>query len=129
MEARDQKASSFGAPPAAPSAVDTTLVPDDVRQPRRADAAPMEEIAPTRAERAWMQVVPALVVLVIGIVFVAQNTQHTKVSFFTMSGTVPLAVALLGALALGAAAVALLGTIRIHQLRKVIRSRRRTPKG
>lgn len=93
------------------------------------DATPEVVLPSTRAGRAWMRVVPALAVLVVGIVFVAQNTQQAEVSFFTVSGTVPLAVGLLAAFALGAAAVALLGTIRIHQLRKIIRNRRRTSTG
>ncbi len=112
MGAEQPKPSLSGAAPVAPSEVD--------------GAAGEEEIPSTRAERAWMRVVPALVVLVIGIVFVAQNTQHAKVSFLTGSGTVPLAVGLLGAFALGGATVAFLGTMRIHELRKIIRGRRRT---
>lgn len=83
------------------------------------------EIAPTRAAAMWMRVAPAIVVLAIGVVFVAQNTKDAHVRFLILSGTVPLAVALLGALVLGAAIVALVGTIRIHQLRSIIVGKRR----
>jgi uncharacterized integral membrane protein len=51
---------------------------------------------------------------------VFQNLRHTKVTFFTASGSVPLAVALLVAAALGGLLVLALGSIRIVQLRKVI---------
>jgi uncharacterized integral membrane protein len=74
-----------------------------------------------------MGVLPALVVLAVGLVFVLQNLQHTRVSFFTASGTVPLAVALFAAFALGATVVLLLGSVRIVQLRKALHRKRRVP--
>jgi uncharacterized integral membrane protein len=64
------------------------------------------------------------VVFVALIVFLLQNTGRTQVSFLWMEGSAPLAVTLLIA-AVGAALItALLGTIRIAQLRRL--SRRRT---
>lgn len=95
----------------------------------RHGSAPVVAGMPTRAARVWSRVVPALVLLVIGIVFVAQNTQDAEITFLMLSGTVPLSVGLLGALALGAAAVTMLGTIRIHQLRDAVRGARRLPDG
>ncbi|HET6965317.1 MAG TPA: lipopolysaccharide assembly protein LapA domain-containing protein [Acidimicrobiales bacterium] len=61
------------------------------------------------------------------LVFIFQNSQSAKVSFVTASGRLPLAVALLGAAALGALFVLALGSIRILQLRRMVhRSSRRT---
>jgi uncharacterized integral membrane protein len=80
-------------------------------------------IPSTRAARVWIRVLPALILLVVTLVFVLQNLQSAKVSFFTASGRLPLAVALLASAALGALIVLALGSVRIIQLRKVIRRR------
>jgi len=80
----------------------------------------------TRASRAWVKVLPALILLAVILVFVFENSQSTKVSFMTASGRLPLALALLAAAALGGLFVLALGSIRILQLRKVIRRARRT---
>ena len=61
-------------------------------------------IPTTRAARTWMRVLPALILLAVTLVFVFQNLRSTKVSFFTASGRLPLALALLAA-ALGAVVV------------------------
>ena len=53
-----------------------------------------------------------------------ENLRSTKVTFLGFSGTLPLALALLAAAALGALLVLALGSVRIVQLRKVIHSRR-----
>jgi uncharacterized integral membrane protein len=79
--------------------------------------ATSEAILSTRTSRAWMKVLPALVVLAVILVFVFQNPKDVKVRLFTFSGTLPLSVALLGAVVLGALMVLALGSIRIFQLR------------
>ena len=75
----------------------------------------------TRASRAWVRIVPSLLLLAVILVFVFQNLRRTRVTFITATGTFPLAVALLVAAALGALLVVALGSVRILQLRKVIR--------
>lgn len=72
----------------------------------------------TRAGAAWVGLCVAAVVLVALIVFMLQNTQPVLVSFLDWQGFVPLALALLIA-GIGVGLVALVvGTLRIHQLRK-----------
>ena len=84
-------------------------------------------VVSTRAGRAWVKVLPALLVLAVILLFIFQNSQSAKVSFVTASGRLPLAIALLAAAALGALFVLALGSIRIFQLRRTIhRSSRRT---
>ena len=80
----------------------------------------------TRASRAWVKVLPALLVLGVILVFIFQNSQSAKVSFVTASGRLPLAVALLAAAALGGLFVLALGSIRILQLRGIIHRSRRS---
>jgi uncharacterized integral membrane protein len=88
-------------------------------------AARVDAVVPTtRASRAWMRIVPSLILLAIMLVFVFQNLRSTKVTFMTASGRFPLAVALLAAAALGALSVLAIGSVRIVQLRKVIRRHR-----
>ena len=79
--------------------------------------ATSEAILSTRTSRAWLKVLPALVVLAVILVFVFQNPKDVKVRLFTFSGTLPLSVALLGAVVLGALMVLALGSVRIFQLR------------
>jgi uncharacterized integral membrane protein len=71
----------------------------------------------TRTGRVWVALVPALVFLVLLIVFIAENGQHVEVKFFGASGHISLALALLIAAVAGAAVVLLIGGARILQLR------------
>jgi len=84
-------------------------------------------IASTRTSRAWIRVLPALVVLVVILVFVLQNPKDVRVSLFTISGTLPLSVALIGAIILGALMVLALGSVRILQLRRQVRRNKKKP--
>jgi putative membrane protein len=83
-------------------------------------------VVATRASRAWLKVLPALLLLAVILLFIFENSQSVKVSFVSASGRLPLAIALLAAAALGGLIVLALGSIRILQLRKVIHSSRRT---
>jgi uncharacterized integral membrane protein len=86
--------------------------------------ATSEVIASTKTSRAWIRLLPLLVVLVVILVFVFQNPKDVKVSLFTISGTLPLSVALLGAVLLGALMALALGSVRIFQLRKQVHRKR-----
>ena len=88
--------------------------------------APATGVPSTRASRAWTRVLPALVLLALILIFVFQNLRRAKVSFLGFSGTLPLAVSLLAASALGGLFVLALGSVRIVQLRRVIRRERRS---
>jgi uncharacterized integral membrane protein len=55
------------------------------------------------------------------IIFIAQNTDRVEVSFLTLHGHVPLAVAILIAGVAGMLIVAIAGTLRIMQLRRRVR--------
>jgi uncharacterized integral membrane protein len=61
------------------------------------------------------------VVLVLLIIFIAQNTRSTTVSFLGWEGRTPLAVALLIAAVAGLFLAAVAGTLRIWQLRRRVR--------
>jgi uncharacterized integral membrane protein len=51
------------------------------------------------------------------VIFIAQNTRRVQLDFLGWDGMFPLAVALLGAAVVGAGIVLLVGTIRVTQLK------------
>jgi putative membrane protein len=82
----------------------------------------------TRLSGAWTAIVIGLVALVVILVFILQNQQTVEVTFLMFKGHLPLAVALLFALILGAVIVFAFGAARILQLRMVAgRARRKGP--
>lgn len=75
----------------------------------------------SRTGRAWVSVVALGVVLVLLIIFIAQNTRRVTVSFLGWQGETPLAVALLIATVAGLLLAAIAGTLRIWQLRRRVK--------
>jgi lipopolysaccharide assembly protein A len=82
----------------------------------------------TRLSGAWTAIVIGLLALVVILIFILQNGQSVEVAFLMFHGHLPLAVALLFALILGAVIVVAFGAARILQLRMVAgRARRKGP--
>lgn len=79
----------------------------------------------SRTSGAWVAVVAAAVLLLLLVVFIAQNTQDVHLSFLWWNGSAPLSVALLVAAVIGIALTAVVGTLRIWQLRRRVRRERR----
>ena len=71
----------------------------------------------SRAGAAWVALVVAAVVLVFLLIFVGQNSGAVQVRYLGFEGTMPLGVAMAFAAVAGALTAALLGTVRIMQLR------------
>jgi uncharacterized integral membrane protein len=76
----------------------------------------------TRVSASWTAVVVAALVLVLLVIFIAQNTQHSSVNFLWFHGTAPTAVVLLIAATAGALIVIIVGAARIVQLRRAASS-------
>ena len=82
----------------------------------------------TRLSGAWTAIVIGLLALVVILVFILQNQQSVEVAFLMFHGHLPLAVAMLFALILGAVVVFAFGAARIFQLRMVAgRARKKGP--
>ena len=79
----------------------------------------------TRLSGAWTAIAVGLIALVVILVFILQNQQAVEVTFLMFHGHLPLAVALLFALILGAVIVLAFGAARILQLRMVAGRARR----
>ncbi|TMD31250.1 MAG: DUF1049 domain-containing protein [Chloroflexi bacterium] len=73
---------------------------------------------------AWTALVIGIVALVLILVFILQNLQSVDVYFLVFHWHLPLAVALLFAMVLGAVVVLAFGAGRILQLRMAMRARR-----
>ena len=71
----------------------------------------------TRLSGVWVSVIVGVVVFVFLLVFILQNTKSVKVSFLTVSGSMPLGVALLLAAIGGVLLAGLVASLRIWQLR------------
>jgi len=85
--------------------------------------APAKQVPLTRAGAAWMGVSAAALVAIMLIIFLVQNTHQVNVNFLWMSTSTSLALMLLIA-AVGAVLITvILGTTRMVQLRRIIRSR------
>jgi uncharacterized integral membrane protein len=78
----------------------------------------------TRLSGAWTALVIGIVALVAILIFILQNLQGVEVYFLFFHGHLPLAVALLFAMVLGAVVVLAFGAGRILQLRLVARRAR-----
>jgi uncharacterized integral membrane protein len=72
----------------------------------------------TRTSTAFSGFVAGAIVLILLLVFILENTQSVKISYFGATGHVALGVALLLAAVGGALLVGLLGLARIAQLRR-----------
>ncbi|HVC75905.1 MAG TPA: lipopolysaccharide assembly protein LapA domain-containing protein [Candidatus Micrarchaeaceae archaeon] len=93
-----------------------------------ATAEPLPGERRTRLSGAWTAIVIGLLALVVILVFILQNQQRVQIKFLMFEGNLPLAIALLFALILGAVIVVAFGAARILQLRMVAgRARRKGP--
>jgi lipopolysaccharide assembly protein A len=107
--------------PAAMATIESTA-----DQPAPSEQAPTQP-APraTNAGRVWIALAVATVLLVLLIIFIAENSRSVTISFLGASGHISLALAMLIAAVVGAAVTLLAGTARILQLRLEVRRHRR----
>ena len=110
-----------GSPPSTPSdegAIET---------PSSGDGSPPAPDARrfTRAGAAWVATGAALLLLILLIVFMLQNSTKVEVQFLGLAGTIPLGIALLIAAVGGGVVVAIAGVARVTQLRMSARRVRR----
>jgi uncharacterized integral membrane protein len=75
----------------------------------------------SRTSGAWFAVVGLAALLLLLVIFIAQNTQNVQVSFLGWDGRAPLAVSLLVASLVGILLAVVAGSLRILQLRRRVR--------
>lgn len=71
----------------------------------------------TRTSSVWTATAVAALLLLVLVIFIAQNGERTRIHFFWGTWTTSLAVGLLLAAVLGALIVLLVGVLRVAQLR------------
>ncbi|MBB4944537.1 putative integral membrane protein [Kitasatospora gansuensis] len=81
----------------------------------------------TRTSATWVGVALFALVLLVLLIFILENTQQVDVAFFGVHSHLPLGVALLLAAVCGILLVAIPGTARILQLRRVARKSAAAP--
>jgi uncharacterized integral membrane protein len=92
-------------------------------------AGPTEDpMRVTRSGVMWTATVLALVLLVLLIIFIAQNTNTVPLQYFGLQGNVQLGLALFVAAVGGGIVVAIAGAARIIQLRAIARKGKAKPK-
>jgi uncharacterized integral membrane protein len=95
--------------------------------PASANRAAVEPAIPrTRASTTYVALICGLVVLVLLLVFILENTRRVPVTFFGATGDLPLGVALLLSAIAGAVVLGIVGTVRIAQLRRRVKRARRS---
>jgi uncharacterized integral membrane protein len=120
-------------PPATPPAVASTgfVTPDTPRpeEPTGADertgAKPVKSAKPatTIAARVWVALGIAVVLLVLLIIFIAENSSDVTIKFLGAKGTLSVALMMLISALAGVVITLLVGTARILQLRREVRRR------
>jgi uncharacterized integral membrane protein len=103
--------------------VPTTSVPEKV------PGTTQKKVPATRVGAAWVALVAAAILAVLLIIFLAQNTRSTEISFLWMTTSTSLAVALLVAAVGSVLLTVILGTARITQLRRRIHRQGTAPSG
>src|SRR5664279_885438 len=107
-------------------------------EPPRPDVPPKSQgaatpspsaLATTRAAAAWFATAVALVLLVLLIILILQNQDVVKLHYLGFTGSLPLGTALFIAAVAGAAVVAIVGVVRLTQLRVTTRRARRLEEG
>jgi uncharacterized integral membrane protein len=100
----DAPVNATGAPPGAPPATTKTK--------------PESAVHRTRAAALWSSLALGFLVLIILLIFIAQNTESAQFAFLGWRWSLPLGVALLAAAVAGGLLTVAVGAVRIFQLRR-----------
>jgi len=117
---------AYSSEPGADSGAGRGAEPDGVvdaeGMPEAGTATPPAR-TPTRASAGWTAVVIGLVVLILLVIFIAQNTQQASINFLGAHARWPTSAVILVAAAAGAAVAVVAGVARILELRRGARKR------
>lgn len=91
---------------------------DTAPTPTRATTQKADPLRSSSTSHVWLALASLAVLLVLLVVFLAQNTTRVRLRFFGWDGHPPLAVALLASVAVGLLLAVIAGSLRIVQLRR-----------
>jgi uncharacterized integral membrane protein len=111
-----------GAPTATASETETPQAEPETAAPGA--IAPGEKVVErSRAGGLWIGAIALAVLVILLVIFIAQNSQRVTIHFVGLHGHFSLAIALLVALVGGVLVVAIPGSVRILQLRRTVKKR------
>lgn len=105
-----------------PAAVHDAPAAEPSSAPAAGSAHHKDPLRGSRTSRVWLAVTALAVILILLIVFVAQNTARVAVRFLGWTWHPPLAVAILAGVVAGMLLAVMAGSLRIWQLRRRVRS-------
>ena len=109
-------------PPANADPTDATPTREDPPVGREPEPpTPEDPLRGSRTSGAWIGLAVVAILLVLLVIFVAQNTQKVQVAFLGWEGQTPLAVAILASVVTGLVVAAIAGSLRIIQLRRRVK--------
>lgn len=79
---------------------------------------PESAVTFTKAAALWASLILGFLVLIVLLIFIAQNTESTQFAFLGWHWSLPLGVAILFAAVAGGLLTVAVGAVRIHQLRR-----------
>ena len=104
---------------------DPTLDPEPTPPTTSApEPEPKDPLRGSRTSGVWLAVAALAILLILLVIFIAQNTQDVHVSYLGWDGEAPLAVTLMIAAIAGIDITAVAGSLRIIQLRRRVRRTR-----
>ena len=103
------------APSALPTPAKQQAKPDTTAKPARPAESPVKF---TRAAAAWTALIVGFLVLIVLLIFIAQNTESVQLTFIGWRWNLPLGVAILLAAVSGGLLTVAAGSARIFQLRR-----------
>lgn len=111
--------------PAGEGTPDGDSTPEAATQSRAAEMAQEDLLRRTRASVWYAGLVVAAILLILLMVFIAQNSEKVTIHFLGLSGQISLAIALVVATVVGVLLVAIPGGARMYQLRKRVKGLRK----
>ena len=107
--------------PADAERTDATPTREDTPVSGEPERTPEDPLRGSRTSGAWIGLAVVAILLVLLIIFIAQNTQKVQVAFLGWDGQTPLAVAILASVVTGLVVAAIAGSLRILQLRRRVK--------
>jgi uncharacterized integral membrane protein len=87
-----------------------------------AQAPPKDPVKFTRAAALWAALISGFLILIVLLIFIAQNTASAQFHFLGWHWSLPLGVAILGAAVCGGLLTVAVGAVRMLQLRRAAKT-------
>ncbi|WP_039825841.1 LapA family protein [Nocardia testacea] len=97
--------------------------PDATGRPPAADTRRRKEVEKSRVGNAWVALIVAALLGIVLLIFILQNSESTEVEMLFWNFSLPLGVTILLSVIAGALVMALVGGVRIVQLRRAVHHR------